>query len=223
MLPGLVGRRSRTYNIFIYIAGFDTYRSVTLEKRIIVLHQFSGSEHLRAVYGRRFFCFNSRFGNIRCFRRSFFRSTCIDTAVIPFLEYAEGLEKGLRNLFAAVFGFEDGQVRRIGHETDFYQDGRHCGLPEDEKRILPYSTALAHRSGRHCLVHIFREEQTLFKMGVLHEVKKDERFRIGRVKALIFGGIVILKHHHRVFALADIHVVSEQVTVLFRRLPQDMD
>ena len=60
-------------------------------------------------------------------------------------------------------------------------------------------------------------------MGILHEVEKDERFRVGRVKALIFGGIVILKHHYRVLTLADIHVISEQVTVLFRRLPQDMD
>ena len=152
-----------------------------------------------------------------------FHLLCWDERVESPYFHAESLEKCLRNLFAAVFGFEDGQVRRIGHETDFYQDGRHCGLPEDEKRILPYSTAVAHRSGRHCLVHVFSEEQTLFEMGILHEVEKDERFRVGRVKALIFGGIVILKHHYRVLTLADIHVISEQVTVLFRRLPQDMD
>ena len=51
-------------------------------------------------------------------------------------------------------------------------------------------------------------------MGILHEIEENERLRVRRIEALIFGRIVILHHDYGVLTLANVHIIGKQIPVL---------
>ncbi len=140
--------------------------------------------------------------------------------IISFLENRESFEDRIGYFVDAVFFGQKFQILRIGYKTGLDQHRRHRSFPQDIERVLMDAPVMAEQAILPNLpVDIGSEEKTLLVICVLHQMEEYERLRIVRVETLISRRIVILQQNNAVLPLADVHIVREQIDVLFGGLP----
>ena len=62
-------------------------------------------------------------------------------------------------------------------------------------------------------IHLFGEKYAVLKMRTAHKVEENEGLGRIRVKSLIGSGVVVLKQHHGVLALAHVEIGRIKVSV----------
>ena len=159
---------------------------------------------------------------MRLFGRLCLRTAKVYRTVVLALILLECLEKTVGYVLTGIFLKEFGEVGLVGDETEFHQNGWHCGFPEHVEGVLADAAVGLDGATLQMLRNRAGKEQALFQIGVLHELEEDVRLRIRGVEALIVGFVVVFQEDNRVLPAHHVHVVCEKVAVFIGRLAQNM-
>ena len=118
---------------------------------------------------------------------------------------------------------QGGEVGVVRDEAELQQDGRHCGAPEDQERVLGDAAVGLDGPALEMLLGQLGEADALLEVGVLHQVHEDIGLGIVRVETAVGGRVVIFQEDDGVLPPDDLHVVGVQVAVLVGGLAEHVD